>query len=81
MPVFGSLHELSSKRIAFDIAADCIKMLVTFHGKGLEATLVDRTRTRGRVVRMPAHALRVRQPAAEVSQAAVVLWPKHKMKD
>jgi site-specific DNA recombinase len=48
-------------------------------GMVLESTLVDMSGTGGMIVGVPAHAVRVRQPAAEVAQLAVALRPKHEM--
>jgi hypothetical protein len=42
-PVFGSLHEVGAQRIAFDIAADGVAMLITLDGKSFETALVDMT--------------------------------------
>src|SRR5260221_8171815 len=54
-------------------------MFVGFDRKGLEAALVNMAGTRHVVVSVPAHAVRVRHPAAKVAEIAVVFGPEDKM--
>src|SRR5205807_5418904 len=66
-PVFRAGHQIGSQGIAFDIPPDAVEVLVPFYRERLEAALVNVARAGGMVVRVPAHAMGVRQPAAEVT--------------
>ena len=39
--MFGSGNELGAQRIAFDVAAESVKVVVRFDGKRFEPALVD----------------------------------------
>ena len=61
-PVLGTLDHARRQRIAFDITANGVKMLVFLDGETFETSLIQVSAT-DRVVRyMPAHGMGMRQP-------------------
>ena len=78
-PLLGALYQVGAQRIAFDVAGYGVKVVVAFDGEGFEATLVDMTCAGGMVMCVLAHAVRVRQPPAEVTHVVIPLRPKQEM--
>ena len=63
--MLGALNQVGTQRMAFDVAADRLPVLVRCDGKGLEPTLVEMAGAGRVLVRVPAHAMGVREPAAK----------------
>ena len=78
-PCFGLRHQVGTRWVAFDVAADAEEMFVLLNGEGLEAPLVERPGAAGVVVGVPAHGMRQGQPVQEVGQVAVVVRPEDEM--
>jgi hypothetical protein len=74
-----AFHKVGPQGVALDVATDGVEVVVGLDGEGFETTLVNVARTRGVIVSVPAHAMRVRQPAAERRQFASALGPQDEM--
>ncbi len=76
-PVLGPLDQVGPQGIPLDIAADGQEVLVALHGERLETPLVKMVGPRVMIVCVPAHGVRVREPADEGGQLAVGPRPQH----
>jgi hypothetical protein len=78
-PVLRPAYEVGAQRVALHVPADGIQVLVALDTEGLEPALIDMSGPRSVVMRVPAHAVRVRQPAAEGAQVPVPFGPEHEV--
>lgn len=72
-------HQLRPQRIALHIARHRHEMLITLHGKRLEAPLIDRPGSSRVMVGVPALGMGDRDPAQHFGQLAIVPWPEQQM--
>jgi len=78
-PVLGPFHQARPQRVALDVTADGVKMLVALHRERLEPSLVQVPRAGGMMVGVPAPGVGHGQPPHEPGEIAVAVGPDHQM--
>ena len=78
-PGLGLFYQVGTQGISFDRATKGKEVVVLLHWKRLEPALVERARTGGVVVSVPALRVRHGQPAQPFGQVAIVIGPNHQV--